>query len=624
MKENDHIREFLKYYCNLPKSPGYAVLLSGSWGSGKTWFIKNFLGMHPEIEKHALYVSLYGVQSFDDIESEFFRLLHPVLGSKPVRILNRLLRGALKTTINFDLDSDGKNDGSVTGGIPNDRILDRVSLAAEKILIFDDLERSSIATTDILGYINQFTEQAGLKSIVIANEKELAKSQEDLNLSCNRIKEKTIGRSFEVVPELESALEAFSAELETTPLKSIIEENRALIIQAYEHSNYKNLRVLRHTLWDFARLLQELHFEALQLKQLTRDLLAIFMVYSFEVRTNTVAPQDLRRLIPDIFSHIYSKQREVDPNKPFHDIYKKYSGLNLYPELIKTSTWEKFFSTGSVPSSEINESIRNSKYFQKEQQPSWVKLWHGMGLSDVDFEKVLIEVQGDWDSRVFCSAGEIAHVVGLFIKFSKNGIYQKSVSNIISEAQGYIDDFWSKLDISEFYPGARSTGLEVDAYAGLGFASSDDDDFRGFLRYIEESRSRTFKGHLPAQAAELLQLMTTDTRLFCQRILHSNSEENIYYRTPILHLIAPEDFINKFMNGSSDDRNQIGFALKERYAHDMFNSDLTIEKDWLSAINKLLKAEMIQRAGKISSLNIKALLPYIEEALSNLPDIQHS
>ena len=35
---NQHIDDFLKYYCEL-QSPQYAVMLKGKWGSGKTFYI---------------------------------------------------------------------------------------------------------------------------------------------------------------------------------------------------------------------------------------------------------------------------------------------------------------------------------------------------------------------------------------------------------------------------------------------------------------------------------------------------------------------------------------------------------------------------------------------------------
>ncbi len=41
---NKHIEEFLDYYLNKEQSPDYAVLITGCWGSGKTYFIRKYHG----------------------------------------------------------------------------------------------------------------------------------------------------------------------------------------------------------------------------------------------------------------------------------------------------------------------------------------------------------------------------------------------------------------------------------------------------------------------------------------------------------------------------------------------------------------------------------------------------
>ena len=40
---NKHIEKFLDYYLNKEQSPDYAVLITGCWGSGKTYFIRKYL-----------------------------------------------------------------------------------------------------------------------------------------------------------------------------------------------------------------------------------------------------------------------------------------------------------------------------------------------------------------------------------------------------------------------------------------------------------------------------------------------------------------------------------------------------------------------------------------------------
>ena len=76
---NLHIEEFLKYYYSFEQEPGYAVLLKGKWGTGKTWFITQTLNSLAQQDGKYLYVSLYGVTSFEEIEDQFFKQLHPLL-----------------------------------------------------------------------------------------------------------------------------------------------------------------------------------------------------------------------------------------------------------------------------------------------------------------------------------------------------------------------------------------------------------------------------------------------------------------------------------------------------------------------------------------------------------------
>ena len=136
---NKHIVEYLDYYLGLEVVPYYAVMLRGNWGSGKSWFIKNYI--KGKNEEDFLYVSLYGVTSYKEIEESFFQQLHPVLASKGMKLAGKILKGLLKTTVKIDLDSNGKDETSVNSGIPDINLPDYLRNIDSKIIIFDDLER---------------------------------------------------------------------------------------------------------------------------------------------------------------------------------------------------------------------------------------------------------------------------------------------------------------------------------------------------------------------------------------------------------------------------------------------------------------------------------------------------
>ena len=69
---NDHIIRFLEYYIDKGSSPGFAVLLNGNWGCGKTWFIDNYLNEKYGSDKGRQYLkaSLFGVSTIAEIEDQ--------------------------------------------------------------------------------------------------------------------------------------------------------------------------------------------------------------------------------------------------------------------------------------------------------------------------------------------------------------------------------------------------------------------------------------------------------------------------------------------------------------------------------------------------------------------------
>jgi archaellum biogenesis ATPase FlaH len=229
---NNHITEFLSYYCSIVPSPGYAVLLKGRWGAGKTWFIREFFKNQVNDKYDYLYVSLYGIKSYEEVENEFFRQIHPILSSRSARLLGKLTKGLLKATIHLDLDDDKKSDVDIGSGLPNEKLFEKLKISEEKILVFDDLERCAIPIPEILGYINQLVEHSDFKVIVIANEHEIIKADQkpdDNSLTQYiRIKEKLIGKTFEISPELTLALDKFISQLQNDDARQEISKNKRL------------------------------------------------------------------------------------------------------------------------------------------------------------------------------------------------------------------------------------------------------------------------------------------------------------------------------------------------------------------------------------------------------------
>lgn len=190
-----------------------AIMLTAPWGSGKSYYIKNSLC--PFLLKNELdyaIVSLYGLKEIKDLNKELyleikFKKSHKTKAAALASAFGKtVLSGAvgigktiLKHVANVDIDFNLKE--------PNyEKLYESVNLK-DRLIIFEDVERSGIDIIEFMGYVNNIVEQDGIKVLIVANESEIIKTEcihdekldMDINIHTNetkkylKIKEKTIG-----------------------------------------------------------------------------------------------------------------------------------------------------------------------------------------------------------------------------------------------------------------------------------------------------------------------------------------------------------------------------------------------------------------------------------------------
>ena len=648
---NTHIETYLDYYCELSQAPGFAILLKGKWGCGKTWFINKYREKLEKQKQKYLYVSLYGMTSFSEIEDTFFQQLHPVLSSKGMAITGKILKGLLKGTLKIDLDGDTKDDGSINIQIPEINLPEYLKNTDKSILIFDDLERCQIDIGNLLGYINYFVEHQGLKVILVANEDKLLE-----NSNYKDIKEKLIGKTFHVALDLEGALEDFIQKSDNAKIESFLSDNRELIEELYQKAEYENLRSLKQIILDFERIFQELPEKAKNKSELLQDILRFLMAFSIEIKRGILLPKNISKLQEaQVFKltqarheHINSRRQANQNNSSsptsndnnqelisLKVIIDRYSFLNLlidtpFPSLV---WWQTFFDKGIINISELEESILNSKYFPDENTPNWVRLWHfyHTDMTDDEFNDLLEKVESEYANEKFIDIGEIKHVTGLFLHLSHSGLYpSKSKQELLENSKLYINDLIdnNKFDLNLNSPTNSSSIQSGTSYKGLAFQGIELEEFKEFCSYIKTVRQSAIEKQLPQLGLELLDIMQEDKWQFYRMLCINNFPEckefdRIYCKISILKYIDTTEFINRFLSMNFDYKSSCLYTFSERYEANNLNEKLLEELKWLKKIQSLLLEEAARRKGKPSGYRLELLnKEYLSQAIEKLEDRQ--
>jgi len=608
--KNEQIEHFLDYYVGLKHAPQYAVMIRGSWGSGKTWFMERQLQRFRAKEGKALYVSLYGVATVLEIEEEFFRQLHPVLASKGMALAGKVAKAFLKGALKIDLGDHGHASTNMSFGLPEIDLPDYLKNTEGMVLVFDDVERCTVPINELLGYINYFVEHDGYKAILVANEDEIYAQNpkaDDSSTAYVRIREKLIGKTFEVEADLDAALHCFAEEIESTIAREQIEKNLENIRAIYKTSGYKNLRHLRQALLDFSRILSLLEGQHQKNDALASHLLAAFLVYSIEMKSGNLTASDIKTMSTTSFRSLI-RSSSIDPENASDRILAKYAHLLPQQRLLPDSVWAELMSTGLVGRSEFRQAVLNSGYFPKEEA-TWVRLWNSSQLEDDEFEKLMDEMAAEFATSSFKEVGVLLHVTGILFAMSDLGVFAEKKEDILKRAIANVDVLRQSGDL------ARSnleSSIGSVGYAALGFQDRDSPEFVQLKKHVQVQMQAAREDAYPTEAHALLELIQDDPQKFARSIILSNHSDNRFYAVPILAYASSQDFVDKVAVASVSAQWTLRAAIQERYALDFSIGALAAEADWLTQTSALLARVVAQRKGKLSGDRLN----YIVEAMS--------
>ena len=239
--------------------PQYAVMLKGKWGCGKSFFVNKWIEEYTNagegVSLKPIYVSLYGLKNTSQITESIDRVLHPLLYSKGAELTKKLFKIAGKVVLktSFDVDKNGSEDISLDATLDSLSILlSKDNIIGNKLIIFDDLERCLIDMKLLLGYINSFVEHGSCHVILVGDETRVVSRWKKTLIE---FKEKTVGREFEIMPDVDDAITCFLHGY--IPSDEWLQNQKTLITDIFHATECNNLRILRQCLYDFNGLYAE-------------------------------------------------------------------------------------------------------------------------------------------------------------------------------------------------------------------------------------------------------------------------------------------------------------------------------------------------------------------------------
>ena len=187
MKKEEIVKVVIDYVNNDKEK--YAVLISGAWGSGKTYLYENVLkGEIDNVEygsndrKTNVYISLYGISSVEQLSKELVtnylfkvKLREDEDKQKVYGKLSKAM-GIISKMISFSVNGLSFNLGDGINEIKT------IIEFKDMVICLDDFERCSIPVNELFGMINNLVEHCNCKVIILADEDNIGKMYANTNV----------------------------------------------------------------------------------------------------------------------------------------------------------------------------------------------------------------------------------------------------------------------------------------------------------------------------------------------------------------------------------------------------------------------------------------------------------
>lgn len=543
-----------------------ALLLTGGWGVGKTYFWKN--SILPIIKKNSLnpiYISLHGVSTLEQLEAQFLTSL------LPGKMQKRVYRNAVNI-VSKKLLGSGINE--VFKGIKWPEL-------SNAIICYDDLERNRIELDELWGFINYYIEHVNLKTIIISNEEEIEKP------FYRNKKEKNISRSIQFTVDIEIVYDSLISKYKSPnqEFHSFLEDQKSIIINNLKKFKIENLRTVSLFLENFRTTFNHSHPERYSFHKVILFSLIITNEFALgnlfsadlsdfkglnRISTDTVVVNSLRR-------EQEQKETTAQPSEKGYDemVYEKYLSNDLDDYIFLPSIF-KYIVAGLL---DVDGIKKETNLSPPQNVPEHIAVMESLmtygftKLKDHEFNEMLPKLLS-WTENGAYSVYSYTRIANGLDFYRRSGLLSLTKQELEDKLLSGLEKAFVNSDYNQ------SVFDNTFAFAATG---EIEQKIRDKLKKINSDLQAQ---QLEKQFDEMLKLLkNNDHDQFVELMEKSKFDQFLKYG-------EPKKLIDTLLECTNETLFYFEQVIFGRYDYNTVYEFMQAELDFLAEANKLIKAQM--------------------------------
>lgn len=607
-----YINPYIEHYLK-EKEISQSILITGIWGCGKTHYWKNILSSKiKEQNLKPIYISLNGLKNKQEILNE---LSLKILVQKSNNMINKktisICKG-LKDFFNPFISRTLSLPKNINIDLPLSTFLN-IEKLDNYVLCFDDLERYTGNLSDVLGIINDFTEQKHIKTIVLANidkikntinsntkdtdsnNKEQSTTQnEDIN-NFNIIKEKFFAKIIAFPDDRNTKkyiLEEIINEMDISE-KTFLLENVELILNIMKQAETSNYRVIKILLNDFSYFYSENMLNQINDENTFYEIKKHFFKYllcsGLVIYINDLSDDDIKSLKSDSTFDIF-KYMNNDNTPTF---LKKFIDKFYLGDIESAYTFPSIIDyhlTSKIDIKKLNDEIKKytpKKYKNYEYLTSGTSEY--LYLKDEEFDKI---INNDLIDDIKNGNVHYAYYDELFIKYCS-----LSEDKLIDKPYNELKKIFI-AGLNKIQQEKKQNPVTDDDYL-YPLRDKYDSNFKkntAFLLYeIEKTHNILEENFYSKKSIELREKLKNDTSSFIDYLspMKNSHYEDINY--PLFNNFDEKDLFDILSNMTNKDIWEFTNVIIGRYKYGGISSYYNYDCKFLKKFSQYVQKEFSQK-----------------------------
>jgi len=454
------------------------------------------------------------------------------------------------------------------------------------ILVFDDLERCKMPVSEVMGYINGFVEHDQIRTIILANEKEIL-SKDD---RYKDIKKKLIGQTIAASTTISDAFDSFLDDINNHAVREFLRRHKDVVLSLHAQGGLGNLRSLKFAMWNFEKIGSKLAYIHWEKENSVLKIAKAVISLTLEVRNGNLDESSLNSLMGDPIARLRRRDKgeaatEIDL------IVERYPQVDFDNVMLSAPLFDELLLRGEISGPDIVAALdASSDYAKPGEQPLWRQAMEFFRTDDATCDRIATELEAAFAKRAFTVRGELMQIFGVRLWFAKIGLIPKETIEVVAEFKAYVDDLArdDRLETSLDRPRERGTDNFFDGYR---IVQSETSEWRDGMAHYDNVAKTVEQNRYPAIAQDLVDRLSTDPDGFLFDLAVNNARTGRYWDHPVLASFPPERYAEITFTASPEIQSRALEILHSRHERDV--PSLRPERCWIAKVKAELEKLMV-------------------------------